>query len=329
MNHIGANNNKYLVVKAKGGMGNRMLCAVTGIIYGQLTGRKTIIDWRDGAYSNDGSNTFAKFFSCSSVYPETILPEGATVRPQIWTNRLDKSMSNLIQTYDPNKHGSVLIHRKYSIDVRDLEYAEDILVFWYYKGRIRFLRKHLSNPEYGFDGLTRPQIIRKVLAEEMKVTDEVRQRLDDYKSANWPDKVIGVHVRHTDRKTNLAKYEKHLCRFIKRYPDAHIFLTTDNQQVNKEYRSRFKNVFSTSKWFPNGMLSMHQNMNCPDKIANGIEALVDMHLLAQCDCLIYSGYSTFSQISHILSDAPPENIIDIDRFNVKVRSKKLIRELVA
>lgn len=320
---------KYLVVKAKGGMGNRMLCAITGIIYGQITERKTIVDWRDASYSNDGSNTFAKFFSCSSVYPETILPEGATVRPQIWTNRLDKSMSNVIQTYDPNKHGSVLIHRKYSIDVRDLEYAEDILVFWYYKGRIRFLRKHLSNPEYGFNGLTRPQIIRKVLAEEMKVTDEVRQRLDDFKRANWPDKVIGVHIRHTDLRTNLLRYERPLRKFLRRSPDAHIFLATDSRQVSQEYQKRFKNVFSTPKWFPASMASMHQNVNCPDKVANGIEALVDMYLLAECDCLIYSGYSTFSLISRVLSDAQPENIVDIDRFNVKVRLKKLIRELVA
>jgi len=56
--------------------------------------------------------------------------------------------------------------------------------------------------------------------------------------------------------------------------------------------------------------------------------LVDMYLLAECDCLIYSGYSTFSLISRILSDAQPENIVDIDRFNVKVRLKKIIRELV-
>ncbi|MCK4828693.1 hypothetical protein KA005_73865, partial [bacterium] len=120
-----------------------------------------------------------------------------------------------------------------------------------------------------------------------------------------------------------------LYRFLKRYPDAHIFLTTDNRQVSQEYHERFKNVFSTSKWFPKSMASMHQNVNCPDKVANGVEALVDMYLLAECDCLIYSGYSTFSLISRVLSDAQQENIVDIDRFNVKVRSKKLIRELVA
>jgi hypothetical protein len=74
---------KYLVVKAKGGMGNRMLCAVTGILYGQLTGRKTIIDWRDRSYSDDGSNTFFRFFDAPQVFPENILPKNASICPDI------------------------------------------------------------------------------------------------------------------------------------------------------------------------------------------------------------------------------------------------------
>lgn len=321
-------NNKYLLVKAKGGMGNRMLCAITGIIYGQLTGRFVVVDWRDGTYSNDGSNTFSRFFSCPSVYPETILPPDVTIRPSVWGNKLDKSMSSMISEYDPDKHRSIRIHRKYSVDVRKLGYDEDIIIFWYYTGRIRDIKRHLCNRQDGFTGLNTNGIIHKVLTEQMKLSDEVRQCIDEYKTANWPEKVIGVHVRHTDRRTNLAKYEKHLHRFLKRYPDAHIFLATDNRQVSQEHHKRFKNVFSTPKWFPESMASMHQNVNCPDKVANGIEALVDMYLLAECDCLIYSGYSTFSLISRVLSDAQPENIVDIDRFNVKVQSKKLIRELV-
>lgn len=319
---------KYLLVKAKGGMGNRMLCAITGILYGQLTGRLTVIDWRDKSYSDDGTNTFAKFFSCPSVHPETILPRNGVVRPSVWANQLYKSMSSMISEHDPDKHRSIVIHRKYSVDVRRLDYDEDIIVFWYYTGRVRTLERHLHNGQDSLAGLDTNEIIRNVLTEQMLLRKAIRQQIEEFKTKHWSEKVIGVHVRHTDRRTNLAKYEKHLCRFLKRYPDAHIFLATDNRQVSQEYRKRFKNVFSTPKWFPKGMASMHQNVNCPDKVANGIEALVDMYLLAKCDCLIYSGYSTFSLISWILSDAQPENIVDIDRFNVKVRLKKLVRELV-
>lgn len=328
MNRHNIKNDKYLVVKAKGGMGNRMFCAVTGILYGQLTGRMTVIDWRDGTYSNNGSNTFSEFFKNPRVYPETVLPKKATIRPNIWASQLDKSMSNMIHTYDPDKHSSIRIHRKYSVDIRRLDYDEDIVVFWYYTGRIRAIERHLRNLQDSLSGLDTNEIIRKVLLEEMTLSDEVRQRLDDYKSANWPDKVIGVHIRHTDLRTNLLRYERPLRKFLRRSPDAHIFLATDNLQVNEDYHKRFKNVFSIPKWFPESMASMHQNVNCPDKVANGIEALVDMYLLADCDYLIYPGSSTFSCVSLLLSNKPPEQVVDIERFNPKVRLKRCIRELV-
>lgn len=304
-------NNKYLLVKAKGGMGNSMLCAVTGILYGQLTGRMTVIDWRGEGYTNDGSNTFSKFFTCSEVHPETILPSESTIRPKVWEGQLHRAMSEMLHEYDMGKDSSIMIHRKYSVDIRRLDYDEDVIVFWYYTGRIRALKKHLSNGQTSFAGFDTNGIIRKVLSEQMALHKDIRQQIDDFKTKHWSDKVIGVHIRYTDRLTDLAKYERHLRRFLKRFPDAHIFLATDNQQVNEDYQTHFKNVFSTPKWYPEGMASMHQNNSCPDKVANGIEALVDMYLLAECDCLVYSGYSTFSLISKILSDAQPANIIDI------------------
>lgn len=319
---------KYLVVKANGGMGNRILCAVTGILYGQLTGRTTVVDWRDTAYSNDGSNAFSRFFLCKDVYPETILPENFTIRPDVWEKQLHKSVNKMLHEHDPTKHSSILIHRKYSVDVRRLDYGEDIIVFWYYTQRIRALLSNLCDPKYGFAGLSTEQIIRKVLLEQMTIRDEICQRVADFRARYWSDTVIGLHIRYTDRRTNLGKYEHMLRRFLQIVPNAHIFLSTDNLLVHEEYQKRFKNVFSTPKWFPDGLSSMHQNDSCPDKVSNGIEALLDMYLLASCDYLIYSGCSTFSWISRILSNVPSERIVDIDRFNPKVRLKRWIRELI-
>ena len=173
----------------------------------------------------------------------------------------------------------------------------------------------------GYGGLDKNGIIKKVLKEEMPLQENIRIRIDDFKQKYWAEKVIGVHIRYTDR--------KNLGRLLDRYPDAHIFLATDNKNVEEEYKSKFKNVFSTSKWYPESGGSMHQNGGCENKVENGIEALVDMYLLADCDGLVYSGQSTFSVISSILSDANRSDIIDIDRFNLKLHLKTFIRELVA
>ena len=170
--------------------------------------------------------------------------------------------------------------------------------------------------------------IRKVLLECMPVNGEICQRMADFKARYWQRPVIGVHIRHTDLRSNLVQHERYLKRILERVPDAHIFLATDNRQVNEDYRRQFKNVISTQKWFPDEESSMHQNPTCSDRITNGIDALVDMYLLADCDYLIYASASTFSWISRLLSSLPPNRVIDVERFSPRVRLKRLIRELV-
>jgi len=319
---------KYLIVKPNGGMGNRMLCAVTGILYGQLTGRVTVVDWRDAGYSNDGSNTFSTFFSCPSVQSETVLPAEGSIRPAVWATERDMSVSEMLHKYDPTKHSSIFIHCKYSVDIRTLDYDEQIVVFWHYTQRIRALSAHLNRLQHSLAGLGIEGIIREVLTKQMILQEGIRRRIADFKAEHWAEQVIGLHIRHTDRQTNLNAYRRALERFLRRSPQAHIFLATDNRMVSEEYHRQFKNVISTAKWFPDGMLSMHYNSACPDRVASGIEALVDMYLLSDCDYLIYPSVSTFSWISWILSGLPPERVVDIDRFNPKVRLKRLIRELV-
>lgn len=328
MSDHGGRQTRYLLVKANGGMGNRMLCAITGILYGQLTGRVTVVDWRDTAYSNDGSNTFSTFFSCPEVRPETVLPADGAIRPAIWAKDRDVSVSDMLHKYDPTKHSSVFIHRKYSVDVRTLDYDEETIVFWYYTQRIRALSSHFNRTQSALARLGVEGVIREVLTTRMTLQENILRQVAEFKTKHWADQVIGLHIRHTDKLTNLSAYRRALVRILGRAPKAHIFLATDNLAISEEYHRQFKNVISTPKWFPEGMSSMHQNEGCPDRVANGIEALVDMSLLSNCNYLIYPSASTFSWISRILSDLPSERVADIDRFNVKVRLKRLIRELV-
>jgi len=316
---------KYLLVKAKGGMGNRMLCAITGILYGRLTGRTVVVDWRDSGYSNDRSNTFSRFFDCHCIYPEMVLPAMATIRPDVWKNNLDKSMSEMISRFDPKKHSSLRIHRKYSVDIREKDFEEDILVFWNYSHRIPALMPFLRDSKHGFAGLSERQIIRKAIKEFLPLPQTIKQHIDEIKKEHWHRPVIGVHVRYTDRKARLKPYERILNRFIEHAKKPRVFLATDSKHIEQWYRENYDDVFSTPKWFPENSQTMHQNPGCPDKIANGIEALVDMYLLADCDYLIYPGNSTFSWISAILSDAPRQNVIDVEKYNPKVRVKAWMR----
>ena len=66
--------NKYLLVKGLAGLGNRMLAALTGILYARMSSRRLIVDWRDPTFSKDGSNAFPVLFKCPLNGPVDEIP---------------------------------------------------------------------------------------------------------------------------------------------------------------------------------------------------------------------------------------------------------------
>ena len=103
-----------------------MLCALTGILYGRLTGRRLIVDWTDSAYSSDGSNVFHRFLLCPGCMPADEIPVTDSVRPIIWRGHLRESSIDMHRHYgNLNKPGSL---QTLSVDLTKLDYEEDILV---------------------------------------------------------------------------------------------------------------------------------------------------------------------------------------------------------
>jgi len=317
-----------LLVKAKGGMGNRMLCAATGIAYGLISGRRVIVDWTDNAYSNHGENVFLSYFQTPLVEVGGTLPSEGSVFPKVWQGHLDWSVSRMMHAYDPDKHSSFRIHRKYSANLKRLDYPEDIVVLWSYTHRIQDLKSSLSRQSGNEWGGGVDDILRHLLIEYMVIRPEIKARIDAFRNKSFSDNVIGVHVRHSDRPANVDRYLDMVRRLRKNNDDAAIFVATDNQSVLSRFQSSFPKVISTDKWYPDSGVPMHQNSSCPDAFENGVEALVDMYLLSYCQWLVYPKGSTFSYISSILSSAPKENIIDMDRYNIRVRIARMLREML-
>lgn len=318
---------KYLVVKAKGGMGNRMLCAITGILYGQLANRKIYVDWTDGVYAAPGVNAFDSFFDCSVVTNQSKPPLGS-IFPDIWSGCLDKSVSQMFTKYDPDKHSSKFIHRKYSLDVRNLNYPQDVVVFWNYIDRINNLRRHFNKTNSPYADLSRAAIIRKFLSDEMMLNNDISSKIAEFKDMHWQDHVIGVHVRYTDRKSPLGNYEKPIAKLLRKYPGASIFLATDNQEIESYFQNKYGRIFTTPKWFPSNTNALHTNTECLDKAQSGAEALIDMYLLAECNGLVYPGNSTFSWIPSALLSCEENNTFDVCKYSLKINFYKLIRKLI-
>ena len=47
---------KFLLVKGRSGLGNRLEVLMGGLVYARLTNRQVVVDWRDREYSNDKSD---------------------------------------------------------------------------------------------------------------------------------------------------------------------------------------------------------------------------------------------------------------------------------
>jgi hypothetical protein len=323
-----ASSDQYLLVKGSAGMGNRMLCAASGILYGMVSGRKVIIDWTDGEYADKDQNAFDLYFDCPDVVKHSERPSTEDIAPEIWKDHLDKSISWMLRSYDPDKFSSIFIHKKYSIDVKRLNYPQRVAVFWYYTHRLPAIIPYLKNTKYANMGIQ--EILRRILCDSITLRKEIAQKIADFQSKHFRKSVIGVHIRQTDRIVPIEKYNRPLNRILRENPDAQIYLATDNKTVEEYFEKEYKNeILKTDKWYPDKNEQMHINSNCPDMYQNGVEALVDMYLLSKCDYLIYPGISTFSWISSILSNAKPENLVDIQRYDAVIRFKRWLRHFVA
>ena len=88
--------------------------------------------------------------------------------------------------------------------------------------------------------------------------------------------VIGVHIRHTDRKVSLDRIATEASRLRKRIPEGMIFLATDNERVQERFRRDFSDVFVIDKVLGNDANSLqHVVLGDPRRQA---ENALDRHV---------------------------------------------------
>jgi hypothetical protein len=318
-----------VVVKGKAGLGNRMLAAVTGLLYAPIAGRRLVVDWSDFTYSNDGTNAFPDLFAAPSVSEKALLAGAeVSIRPSVWNGRLHQSANDLIDEFAPADHKINNAWKKYSFDLTRMDHPEDVLVFWSFTHQIPLLRRHFTGQWAHLARMSDDQILSKVFREDLRPSTAIMKKVHAFKREHFDGEVIGVHVRYMDRKTSIRDFLKHLDRKVARRPGAMIFLATDNKEAEATIRGRYRRVVTTPKWFPESGVSMHQNHECPDRLNNAVEALLDMYLLAECDHLIFPGSSTFSWIASLATSMPPENIVDIEKYNLRIQTKKFIKKFI-
>ncbi len=325
---MAAGPDKFLLVKGLTGLGDRILCALGGILYAQLTGRRLIIDWSDPVYSADGNNVFHRLFNSPFCSPTDDIPMTDSVYPHVWRGRLLEHASQMAheREYNPDE-----IRRELSIDLGRLDYLEDLLVLVEYEPRVDRLRPHFQGALQGLAQMPTEVILAKLLREDLLLRPEIAARVDHFRRTRFHSRTVGVHVRYTDYRVRIFAIIKQLNALLSREQDLQIFLATDNVGIKKMFEDNFPGVVSTPHWYAIPGLPIHSDRARPDRTETAVEALIDMYLLASCDHLIYDGSSSFSRVASFLSLAPAHNKLDVDpsgRGNKKRRFRDKITRIL-
>jgi hypothetical protein len=306
---VSTRRNKYLLVKGVAGLGNRILSALSGILFARLSRRTLIIDWSDPAYSGDGANVLSRFFDCRSCVPTDDIPVSDSVRPAIWRGHLGDSVCQM-QALNGIDLGRTV--RELSVDLSRLDDSEDVLVMVVYRNKLKTLRPHFPTRMPEFVGASDEFILAKLLREELILRAEIRERLERFKREQFGSPTIGVHVRYSDYRVRFVSIISRLNALLKREPGARIFLATDNVEMKVLFESVYGDaVTTTSHWYGEPGIAIHRASNRPDPAERGIEALADLYLLAECDQLILDTTSSFSYLAAVLSKATAPNIIRV------------------
>lgn len=306
---------RIVLVKGTAGLGNRIYAVLSALLYAKLAGRKVVVDWRDGYYADPGVNAFSLLFRSASITAlEIPLPTGS-VAPWMWDHRLDVSAEDMYRNLGPaGARGCPFVGSLYSFDPAELHQSEDVLVTWSLIPVIKQLRHHFVGPWHAWGCLEEEAILARLLHENLEVHPDIMTRVAEIER-RWPDRPrIGVHVRNTDRKTNLRLLHNRLSRLIDRQSDAVIFLATDAASVEKDFRRRYPEVLTVPKWFPHNGPLHTLAAACPDRLEMARASLVEMRLLAGCHHLVINGNSSFSVITKLWWKGRPDQAIDVSSW---------------
>lgn len=311
------------LIKAKGGLGNRMLSTASGILYALGTEREFVIDWTDGIYANTGTNAYPKMFkgdSYSSLQDITDNVADLNVVPSIWANQLRNSPSEMIARYFPSQHSNPFVYRKLSAPLSAHYKAGDLEVFWAYTSKMGRIK-----PFLGKSSGSVVKLMREVLKDYFSPCEEVQRELNKTLLGK-NNSCLGVHIRYTDLKVPLDGVIKKIKKCIQEQQYSKIFLATDSQYVEEVMKSTFNDVLTSKKRFASDTGQLHTNTPHENKLQDSHAALFDMYALAQCDGLVYSSRSSFSRVSYIVGEFDRYNSFDVDQFNPIVKAKCFIQE---
>lgn len=298
-----------LIMRASGGLSNRIQAVVAGVAYCLLTGRALVVDWRDGMYSDDFSNVFPLWFhlrglptACLEDTLARVCYNADAVYPPFWRDRLTETVA--VEYLFNNDHLSPENVAHTSLNFQDLERPESILVGWGWDMRpvlalTPLLRERLPR----FSDESDRGIVRRILLEHIPFAPDLAAEANAFAARYFlPKRMVGLHIRHTDLRSPLDRLLRTLDSVLTQ--EDGLFLATDNKHVENMVRRLYPHVAVLPKAYPIADTPLHSHVPGLSNVRKGREALLDMLLLARCQHIIHYRRSSFARIPALLSFLP-------------------------
>lgn len=311
-----------LIIKAKGGLGNRLLSAATAIAYAESTSRQWCIDWRDGLYASQGVNSVALMFDIKNQASLADLKNSDAIVPSLWEKRVDWPVRKIISLDFPKQHSNPLIYRKLSSPFKKNAPNNTTEVFWSYTSKLGRIKPFLLGEQRK---LRRDEILSNALKAFLKPQARIITRADELLAGNSHD-TLGVHIRYTDLKVPIEKLIIKVKNEMTKFNYRFIFLATDSAYAEEIFNKAFSSVVTQKKRYSVDNAQLHSVEDYDEKPNDADVALIDMMTLSKCRGLVYCSRSTFAETSRLYGDFDPKRLTDIDRFNLIVNGKRWLQE---
>ena len=184
---------KWLIVKASGGggLGDLIKSALVGALYAKLTNRTLVVDWSNSIYSEDKTNLFPEFFEIQNLDFSISLPDTEDIYPTAWNGRLGKSLHQVYTEDGWDTWDRAKTIDTYSFDMTNLDYKESVLVMWEFDQLPKILPRF---PEHGSSSFN---LLRYAFHNFFQIHPNYQDWVDSL-TADFPDNILGVHIRATD-----------------------------------------------------------------------------------------------------------------------------------
>jgi len=303
----------YILIKGSQGIGNRIISILNMILFSKLTNRTLTVDWRDIFYSQKSINSFPQLFSCKNYVDVEQLPNTDSIFPSIWKGNIDKSINDMNEVFGKNFYTKT--QKKYTFDISKIDYEYDILVSYSFTEKVYLLRKYFKNKLSEFVDKKIDEVFKTLLKNYIIFNPEIQNNGNKFIQQHFNDEVIGVHIRYTDRKSNIKKTLNTLNKLLKDKKVKKIFLATDNKKIIDLFKDQYsKNLIIRNKWLPNDPVPLHKANSDNNQVMHAIDAVTDMYLLSQSNYLVIDSRSSFSYISYLFSNLENSGVYDVRPF---------------